>query len=464
MKKKIMYVAGLCLLAVTTSCEKYLDRIPPHSLVEDNAIVDGASAEAALIGAFVPLKNMNPSPFGANYISNGSQMVGFTTGRFRAFDEQLELNAFNTGDGWNECSEIINATNAVIQKTAEISDGKFVGNRKNEIIAEARFMRFFAQYYIFRYYGQFWDLNSKYGALMRREPAKVSTNNYARSTVEETYRLLFEDLDHVIEKGPDFTTVYRPSKLLAKAYKAEVHLMRGTNADLEKAITLANEVLNDPKRKKEAAYADIFSKGYSSTELLFTRFMDQQMLSGVFSNVGSIVRMFGGTFAPTPLFENILAGDNRASFYKRIDVVNGANVVRVPKLYKADGNCLPYYMRTSEMDLIKAEAYARLNQKSNAVDAVNVLRLRAGGGILNASEIADAELQTVVFNEAAREMGLENGYEWFAAIRLKGTDGRNLIFTLKPAVKEIKQFIWPIPQKEKELNKLMIQNPGYEGI
>lgn len=464
MRKNIIYLAGLCLLTITTSCKKYLDRIPPHSLVEDNAIVDGASAEAALIGAFVPFKYMNPSPFGANYISDGSQMVGFTTGRFRGFDEDLEMNAVSTGDAWNECSEIINASNAVIEKTAEVADNKFVNNRKAEIIAEARFMRFFAQYYLFRYYGQFWDLNSKYGALMRRSPARVSNNNYSRSTVEETYRLLLEDLDFVLEKGPEFTTVYRPSKLLAKAYKSELLLMRGTNSDLQNAITLANEVLNDPKRKKEATYGAIFANGYTSTELLFTRYMDQQMLSGVFSNVGSIVRMFGGTFSPTPLLENILTGDLRAPFYKRIDKVNGADVVRVPKLFKENGNCLPYYMRTGEMDLIKAEAYARLNQKDNAINAINALRLRAGVGILNSSAIPDNQLSTVVFNEIAKEMALENGYEWFAALRLKGVDGRNLIYTLKPKVTAIKQFIWPIPQKETELNKLMVQNPGYEGL
>ena len=464
MKKNIIYTGCLFILSMTTSCEKFLDKIPPHSLVEDNAIVDGASAEAALIGVFLPLRNMNPSPFDAHYISDGSQMVGFTTGHFRGFDEELELNAVNTGDAWDECSQIINAANVVIEKTAEISDSKFANNRKTGIIAEARFMRFFAQYYLFRYYGQFWDLNSKYGGLMRRVPARVSNNNYGRSTVQESYNLLLEDLNFVIENGADFTSVYRPSKLLAKAYKAELLLMRGTNTDLQNAITLANEVLNDQMRKKEGTYAAIFTNGYTSSELLFTRYMDKQMLSGVFGNWASIVRMFGGVFSPTPLLLNILNGDLRAPFYKRIDKVNGLDVIRVPKLYKADGNCLPYYMRTGEMDLIKAEAYAHLNQKDNAIDAINVLRLRAGEGKLISSAVADSELSTVVFNEIVKEMALENGYEWFAALRLKGADGRNLIFTLKPQVKTIKQFVWPIPPKEIELNKSMIQNPGYEGI
>ncbi|MDR2283894.1 MAG: RagB/SusD family nutrient uptake outer membrane protein [Sphingobacterium sp.] len=464
MKRTVIYSLGLCALFGITSCDSYLDKLPPHSLVEDNAITDAASAEAALIGIYVPFKAMNPGPFGAGYISDGSQMVGFTSGIFRSFDRDLEENTVNTGDAWDECSQIINAANAVIKKTGELPETKFVGNRKAEIIAEARFMRFFGQYYIFRYYGQFWDITSPYGALMRREPARVSTNDYPRATVEESYNLLLEDLDFVIATSPSFSTVYRPSNLLAKAYKAELLLMRGTASDLNTAIQLADEVLNDPLRKREATYGDIFKNGYKSSELLFTRYMDAQMLANVFSNVGSIVRMFGGTFEPTALLEGILDGDTRARFYKRVDMVNGKETVRVPKLFKEDGNCLPYYMRTSQMDLIKAEAYVHLKQKENAVAALNVLRLRAGEEGLKANDIADEELHTVLFEEITRELALENGYEWFASLRLKGKDGKALIYSIKPQVKSVKQFIWPIPQKEKELNKAITQNPGYEGI
>lgn len=462
MKNKILSTVSICLLFFAMSCSKdLLMKTPPHSLVEDNAIVDQTSAEAALIGVFVPFKNMNPSPFGANYISDGSQMVGFTTGYFRSFDQELDANSYTTGDAWPECSQIINAANAVISKVADVDDSKFAPNRKKEVIAEAKFLRFFAQYYIFRYYGQFWDLNSKFGALMRREPATVSTNNYARSTVAETYTLLFADLDDVIANAPDFNSVYLPSKLLGKAYKAELLLMRGTPTDLQNSITLSNEVLNDPKRTMESTYAGIFSKGYTSSELLFTRFMDAQMLSNVFANVGSIVRMYGGIFTPTPSLINILGSDTRAPFYSRTDLVNNVNTIRVPKLYKPDGNCLPYFMRTSEMVLIKAEAYARLNQKDNAITALNVLRVRSGNLPLISSDIPDNQLTTVVFNEITKEISLENGYEWLASIRLKGPDNKDLIFTIKPSITSENKFIWQIPQKEIELNKLMTQNPGY---
>lgn len=142
MKLKIVYTTTLLLLLAITSCESYLDKVPPHNLVENNAIVDAASAEVALIGTFTPFKEMNPASFGANYISDASHMIGFTTGTYRTFDIQLEANVFITGDAWDDCSDIINSANFVIEKTKMVEDSQFQANRKQEIIAEAKFLRF----------------------------------------------------------------------------------------------------------------------------------------------------------------------------------------------------------------------------------------------------------------------------------------------------------------------------------
>lgn len=463
MSGKLIYCLSVFLLIIT-SCDSYLEEIPPHSLVESNVITDQATAESALIGTYYPLESINPSPFGANYVSNGSHMVGFTSGSFGNLDEESLVNTFTKGNGWEKSSDMINAANLIIEKIEDVADMEFDENRKNEIRAEARFLRFFAQYYLFRHYGQFWDINSNYGGLMRRTPARLSSNDFARSTVAETYDLLFEDLDFVIENGPEFTTVYRASSLLAMAYKAEVLLMRGDGEDLQNAIVLADQVLNNSSRAKEATYEAVFENGYDSSELLFTRFMDENNLSFVFRFVDSMVQMFGGRFDITPQLENLLGDDLRTPFYKRIDIVDGEEVVRVPKIYKDDGNCVLYYMRTSQMDLVKAEAYARMNQKINAIDAINVLRIRAGEDELVAGDISDNELSMVIFNEIAREMALEKGYEWFTAIRLKNLNNEPLIFEIKDEVTSINQFIWPIPLEEVEFNLLIVQNPGYENL
>ncbi|CAL2095406.1 SusD/RagB family lipoprotein precursor [Tenacibaculum sp. 190524A02b] len=461
MKNTTYNILYILILLVLMACESELNQIPPNNLVEANVIVDQKSAEAALIGTMQPLERINPSPFGADYISNGAHMVGFLSGNFDKTDSEAIVNVFTTSNGWDQCSDIINAANLVIEKTALVSNSKFEQGRKEEIIAEARFMRFFAQYYLFRHYGQFWKLDSPFGALMRREPSKLSTLNHKRATVTETYTLLLEDLNYVIQKGAEFSTVYRPSSLLAKAYKAELLIMRGTNEDLQEAITIADEVLNDGKRSIEATYEAIFEKGYESSELLFTRFLDANSLNFVFRNVDSIIRLFNGEdgFEMTSLFLDVLGNDARLPLY-----YNGIDINKVPKLYKEDGNCLPYYMRISQMYLIKAEAHARLQQKNQAIEAINVLRVRAGEIPINQATIADNELNKTVFEEICKEMAMEKGYEWLASIRLMNNANQAIIFDIKTEVTSENQFIWPIPVDEVRLNMSMVQNPGYENL
>ena len=83
-----------------------------------------------------------------------------------------------------------------------------LGGRKKEIIAEARFLRAFAQLYLMKHYAFFWDLDSKYGPLMRRVPGTLSNNNMERSGVREAYNLILEDLDYAIDYGPVYKDVF----------------------------------------------------------------------------------------------------------------------------------------------------------------------------------------------------------------------------------------------------------------
>lgn len=62
-----------------------------------------------------------------------------------------------------------------------LSSTLFTGNRKAEIIAEAKLMRAYGHYNLLRYFCRFDDTESEYGALIREE--FVTTNNIAKSGV-----------------------------------------------------------------------------------------------------------------------------------------------------------------------------------------------------------------------------------------------------------------------------------------
>ncbi|MDO5978368.1 RagB/SusD family nutrient uptake outer membrane protein [Flavivirga spongiicola] len=459
MNNNINYIVGMLFFFCIMSCD--IKEIPPHQLVKENAVTNSAQAEQALNGAFVPLESINEAPFAADYVTSGSLMAGLAVGGFGSFDDQLIENEFTSSNGWNQSSDMINSANFAIEGTSALSPSEFNSpERRNEIIAEATFMRFFGQYYLFRYFGQHWDLNSPYGGLMRRATADLSNANQGRETVADTYTMLLEDLDFVIANASDFSTPYRPSKLLAKAYKAEVLLMRGTDADLQEAITIAQQVLNDSGRSMAGTYAEVFNTGFDSSELLFTRAVDDRLASIATRNVDSMLNIFGGLISISPAFETLLGADLRAPLY--IEEINDA--LTVPKMSFGGEKGVMFYMRTSQMLLIQAEAHARLGNKNDAIDAINELRVRAGETLLDASSISDNDLSLTIYNEIAKEIGFEKGEEWFAAIRLKDTSGEPLVFGLKSEVTSVNQLIWPIPSAEIEFNEPMDQNPGYEQL
>ena len=460
MNYKINYIIGVLFLFCIISCD--VDEIPPHKLVGNNAITTEIQAEYALKGAFLPLVKLNDGIFSSKYITSASLMIGLADGSFGNFDDQLKANTLETSIGWKEASDMINAANFAMAGAAALSPSVFANPvRQKEVVAEAKFMRFFGQYYLFRYFGQHWDLNSPYGGLMRREPADLINASQARETVADTYTLLLEDLDFIIKNGPNFSSPYAPSNLLAKAYKAEVLVMRGTDEDLREAITLAEQVLNNSARSLSTTYAEVFNTGFDSSELLFTRAVDDALARFAARNVDSMFNIFGGRIYISDAFETLLGSDLRAPLFK--EEKDGVSIV--PKMFVGETSGVMFYMRTSQMHLIQAEAYARLEQKGNAITAINKLRRRAGEADLVASAISDNDLSITVYNEIVKELGFEKGEELFAAIRLKNASGERLVFELKPEITSVNQLIWPIPNGELDFNDLIDKNnPGYEGL
>ena len=71
------------------------------------------------------------------------------------------------------------------------------------------------------------------------------------------------------------------------------------------------------------------------------------------------------------------------------------------------------------------------------------------------------ELIKAIFYEVIREIGLENGSEWFAAARMKLAGGRRLLQEFNSVYKDDKQMAWQIPDDEIKYNTLMEPNPVY---
>lgn len=110
-------------------------------------------------------------------------------------NSSLTANDYSVANLWSGSYKIINAANGVIKQIAEVDDNEFVGDRKNEIIAEARWLRAYGHYNLLRYFAQFYDQKSKYGVLLRKEFVTATNIAQARSSVKASYDCILEDLD-----------------------------------------------------------------------------------------------------------------------------------------------------------------------------------------------------------------------------------------------------------------------------
>lgn len=128
----------------------------------------------------------------------------------------------------------------------------------------------------------------------------------------------------------------------------------------------------------------------------------------------------------------------------------------------SSGGCLMLF-RLAEMYLIKAEALVRQN-KTN--EARIVLQEFCEARYTDQEEIAsDSEtLLQEILDERLKEFYLENDFRWLDMKRL-GVQVERLVsgerFVLQP---DDFRYSFPIPLRELQLNKNMVQTPGWENV
>lgn len=446
---KKLHIKILLLFAFVSSCQltDVLDQDPPNNLVPENVVKTESDAKAILNGvysqiiSFIKCLHIYVFRLIPGALSGSMSTIGFGSAAEFATNSLLYENS-HVENFWLIKYRVMDAANNTIKLVGELPDSEFTGNNKNEIIGEAHFLRAMATFDLLRYFGEFYDVNSPYGIIVRTTPVNFVTRNKERSTVLETYSQILLDLDYAIANAPEFSVSFRASKLAAKALKARVLLFMGNP---EEAAFVADEVISSPLRSLEGTFEQVFNKGLNSNEMILMTHRNAD--SDTEDN--NRKRFYSGRTGTTWL-PAIMNGDPRVPL-----TYSGQNILKVNHVntYRPT-----YFIRLAEMYLIKAEglAFSNLASLEEIQEPLNVVRLRAGIGESQAVTIQ--EVKEEIFNEYVRELVFENGSEWFSAIRF------NKIMDLKPQITSSNQFILPIPESEISGNAkvtLSDQNPGY---
>lgn len=250
------------------------------------------------------------------------------------------------------------------------------------------------------------------------------------------------------------------SRITVTAFHARVALHKRA---WQQAVDSATKVINSnvrPLTDSARLFAQIWQDSTLNTEVLY-----RIKRSG--TGVGDIWTTTGGSIFYSPsskLRNSFTANDNRVIPY--FGSLTGTTVRKFFQSALGGRRVDVKYMRTAEMYLIRAEAYAELGGTNLALGAtdLNFLRSKRIPGYTNATFATSQALIDAVLLERYKELCFE-GFRFFdlkrrglPIDRLPG-DVTSLNWLSLPAGNF--RFILPIPVGELQANPNIKQNPGY---
>ena len=119
-------------------------------------------------------------------------------------------------------------------------------------------------------------------------------------------------------------------------------------------------------------------------------------------------------------------------------------------------------LRYADVLLMEAEALNELGRTSEAVEPLYKVRARAGLTDKSAlRSLSTEEMREKIRHERRMELAFE-GHRWFDLIRWDNGDyALNFFHSIGKVNAARKHLLFPIPQKDRDANHNLAQNPGY---
>ncbi|MCK9305105.1 MAG: RagB/SusD family nutrient uptake outer membrane protein [Bacteroidales bacterium] len=487
---KTIFKISTIILVITalTSCDKFLSLNPPHKMVLDNAVTTYDGAVSILNGMYASTTNIT----GSLYVSLSAQ-AGIARANSTTYYPMSYNSTYSALSGfWQGLFGSINAANAAIIGIGDLPDSKFPSlENKQTMLGEARTFRAWNYAHLLWCFSHFWA-DDEYGVLWREELADFNNIFADRISVKESYEKIIADLDAGIASLPDYTTSKRLSKQMAQVIKAKLLLNRGWTGDYQEALGIVNDVLSTAPTtfKMDPDMQNMFKDSWDSQEVLFARYMED----------GSGRAYSEGTYSQTI----IQAGDQWStanqdnpsslkSFYPEFDnwinadprydatmgwarAISSTGILYFcptklaregrPSTEHMNDKFATYYFRFPELYLLQAELRARTNASiASCIEPINTMRSKRTNPVLPAlaAPASREEMMELIFKEYCLELYMENGSEWFAALRFQ-KNSQPILYLLKPDVTPVDPnlYCWPIPSTETSTNNFIKSNPGYD--
>ncbi|WBO83122.1 RagB/SusD family nutrient uptake outer membrane protein [Hymenobacter yonginensis] len=446
---------GLLLTLGLSACEKQLDLAPTTQVDAATALDTADKLESAIVGAYAKLDN------GALYGTNFSLLPellapedyvlwqGTFTSYRDVFRRLMQSNNAEATRTWQVAYQTINFTNIILEALPVVTDADL----KAQYEGEARFIRGALFFELVRLYGlPFQAGASNPGVpltLTANKTAEQASQQLARATVGEVYAQAIADLRAAETLLPEENASGsgRVNKFTAKAMLARLYLQQSNYAQ---ARTLANDVIENSAAFLTPSVTGPFRTRNSSESLFEIQQNDQY-------NAGAANDGLATFFAPSdfargdvavlaPFLAKYEPTDARFTLLFIEDQGGRAGRIRSTK-WNNFGQNIPV-IRLAEMYLIRAEANRELGTSIGAtpLEDVNTIRERAQATPLTAVTVAD------ILKERQLELAFEGA-------RIHDLRRRQLSAGTLPW--NSPRLVFPIPLHDTNLNKALVQNPGY---
>lgn len=520
----------LTVMLIAPACEDFLEE-QPSTLIDADYVY---TTEEGLKSGVVSLYKINRDRYdngtedfmGGVLMSSRSDLAfsrsGYTglMGRYQRGVSPVDLGSdFASTLFWRHFYNLANKATDIINAAEELAD--IDDDSRNKIIAEAKFFRAHAYFYLYRMYNNIYVSTES----VTVDNAFDVVND--RSTDEEIFVLLTSDLDFAIEHLDWVRTFGQVTKGTAKHERAKVAMWAG---DWVEAKNQAISIIEDAESPHALVptSADVFSGDRNHSESLFVIQSKDDILGGgeaTMINANYVTQYFqidgieanveqGGRgfsrILPNLYLQGLLAEDPNDTrdddtyFRQKYYYTSGDNIGEEitiyepvtdpenpsdtytryyqrlhpaclkfaqedddPNSYLQRSNILVY--RLAETYLIAAEAIMR--SSGDPLPYLNAVRTRAG-----AAPLASVDEQAIL-DERARELAFE-GQRWFTLKRMGQSVINNQIRTYAgdgeyfpnnfggerdPRVNWQDHFVnWPIAQRDLDLlGPNYPQNDGY---
>lgn len=467
----ILPVLGAALLL--QGCDKDLDLKPTDSITGDIAFTAVADLESGLVGAYAALGNNDINL--SNYLSDESYYpIENNTGRgaiqyrweYDSSDGTLANNFVNLYATINRVNQVLIAFDRV-QATSATETAT-----KNKVKGELLALRAYAHFQLLKSYASGYNGTDLGIAYIDEKTAGVFIKP-SRLSVAESFARIEADLTTAKGLIPtSFTDNTRITNKGVAAIQARVYLYE-QKWDL--AIAATTEVINAIPLATIAQFPNIWTDaGNNEVVWKLKRVSGDARIGDLFASTANAVefaaspKIIAALTATTPLV------DVRFANYLKITPGRGTN--KTPNLISKyyGGNSATRNLadiklfRTSEMYLIRAEAYAEKENYLLAVGDVNTLRRNRITGYVDLATYADKPSAVAdVYLERFRELAWE-GHRYFDLRRrglaidrlpLAPDDNSGGAVNLTSAKK---QYFMPISTAEILANPNYTQNPVWK--